>query len=385
MSLINIVRDNTDPFYRYKMPPIQCKIEGRGNGIKTAVVNLTDVAKTLNRPPAYLVKYFGFELGAQTSMNETTDRYLVNGAHDKDKLQDTLDGFINKFVLCGSCKNPETDIVVKKGDVLIRECKACGVKSDIDPQARLSSYILKNPPKKITKGTAAANVGGATIADLVEDTRKVSVDDESEQDPQFSDKIEQEALDLLTKKVLVKQDDWSVDMSAEAIAARAKLSGDANPADNKYDEFGEWVLGQDAVPSDIEIFKKLVALGIEDQEKTCQVLAQTLFDENIVGEIKSHEEFLKKVVQGYEHQLEFLGGLERFLGLQHPDLIPKLPKILFELYDLDIVGEDALHKFGTTVSKKYVGDKKLSKKVRRAAKPFMTWLETAEEEESDEE
>ena len=102
MSFINICRDNTDPFYRYKMPPIQSKTEGRGNGIKTAIVNLAEVARALNRPPAYLVKFFGYELGAQTQI--LNDRYLVNGAHDSNELQDSLDGFINKFVLCGSCK-----------------------------------------------------------------------------------------------------------------------------------------------------------------------------------------------------------------------------------------------------------------------------------------
>ena len=41
-----------DQFYRYKMPAVQAKIEGRGNGIKTNVVNMVDVAKALARPPA---------------------------------------------------------------------------------------------------------------------------------------------------------------------------------------------------------------------------------------------------------------------------------------------------------------------------------------------
>ncbi|KAM9885942.1 hypothetical protein OXX79_014522, partial [Metschnikowia pulcherrima] len=67
MSFINICRDNTDPFYRYKMPPIQAKVEGRGNGIKTAIPNLSEVARALGRPAPYLVKFFGYELGAQTT------------------------------------------------------------------------------------------------------------------------------------------------------------------------------------------------------------------------------------------------------------------------------------------------------------------------------
>ena len=38
-------------------------------------------------------------------------RYIVNGAHESAKLQDMLDGFIRRFVLCPECENPETDLV----------------------------------------------------------------------------------------------------------------------------------------------------------------------------------------------------------------------------------------------------------------------------------
>ena len=54
-------------------------------------------------------KYFGCELGAQTQMSG--GRYIVNGAHEGSKLQELLDGFIRRFVLCSECENPETDLV----------------------------------------------------------------------------------------------------------------------------------------------------------------------------------------------------------------------------------------------------------------------------------
>jgi translation initiation factor 5 len=45
-----------DPTYRYKMPKLITKIEGRGNGIKTVCVNMVDVAEALNRDPSLPTK-----------------------------------------------------------------------------------------------------------------------------------------------------------------------------------------------------------------------------------------------------------------------------------------------------------------------------------------
>lgn len=56
-------------------------------------------------------KFFGCELGAQTQFDYKNDRYIVNGSHDGNRLQELLDGFIRKYVLCKECDNPETNLV----------------------------------------------------------------------------------------------------------------------------------------------------------------------------------------------------------------------------------------------------------------------------------
>ena len=130
------------------MPAIQSKIEGRGNGIKTNIPNMVDVAKALARPPTYTTKYMGYELGALTKCDEKSGTYIVNGAHSAQVLAQHLEGFIKRFVQCHSCGNPETVINITKKDTIQLKCKACGFVSDVDMRHKLTTFILKNPPEK---------------------------------------------------------------------------------------------------------------------------------------------------------------------------------------------------------------------------------------------
>ncbi|XP_059280380.1 probable eukaryotic translation initiation factor 5-1 [Lycium ferocissimum] len=149
MALQNIGAGNKDDaFYRYKMPRMITKIEGRGNGIKTNVVNMVDIAKALSRPASYTTKYFGCELGAQSKFDEKTGTSHVNGAHDTAKLAGLLENFIKKYVQCYGCGNPETEILITKSQMLTLKCAACGFLSDVDMRDKLTTFILKNPPEQ---------------------------------------------------------------------------------------------------------------------------------------------------------------------------------------------------------------------------------------------
>ncbi|KAI3462579.1 hypothetical protein Pfo_019242 [Paulownia fortunei] len=148
MALQNIGASNSDDaFYRYKMPKMITKIEGRGNGIKTNVVNMVDIAKALARPASYTTKYFGCELGAQSKFDEKTGTSLVNGAHDTAKLAGLLENFIKKYVQCYGCGNPETEILITKNQMIQLKCAACGFVSDVDMRDKLTTFIVKNPPE----------------------------------------------------------------------------------------------------------------------------------------------------------------------------------------------------------------------------------------------
>ncbi|MCL7042615.1 hypothetical protein MKW94_004263 [Papaver nudicaule] len=153
MELQDIGAGNSDDaFYRYKMPKMLTKIEGRGNGIKTNVVNMVDIAKALDRPASYTTKYFGYELGAQSKFDEKSGVAIVNGSHDTAKLAGLLENFIKKYVQCYGCGNPETHIIITKTKTVQLKCAACGLVSDVDAREKLAAFIVKNPPDQKKEG-----------------------------------------------------------------------------------------------------------------------------------------------------------------------------------------------------------------------------------------
>lgn len=170
--MINIGGDPNDASYRYKMPKLVTKIEGRGNGIKTVIVNMSDIAKALHVSTAYPTKFFGFELGAQSKYNESTDRAIVNGSHNAGDLATTLNKFIERYVLCPRCKYPELkhDIQVRKGRIEI-DCAACGYNGDLNWNHKLVTFIFKDKDqkkknKKKDKGKKDKRKAKETVAEI---------------------------------------------------------------------------------------------------------------------------------------------------------------------------------------------------------------------------
>ena len=87
-----------------------------------------------------------------------------------------------------------------------------------------------------------------------------------------------------------------------------------------------------------------------------------------------------------KHEKALLGGIERFIGLRgqkNAKFYDQTSKILMVLYNEELVTEDVLSKWGTKASKKYI-DLPTSKKVRKSAETFLTWLAEAESDDESE-
>ncbi len=411
-GMINIRRDVKDLYYRYKMPRLVSKIEGKGNGIKTVVSNMVDIAKALNRPPSYVTKFFGSEVGSLTVCDEKAARYIVNGAHEAEKLQNILDAFISKFVLCTSCENPETDLSVSRDGTIYRNCKACGHRSTVDMAHKLCTFIQKNPPPKPKKvGNAnkgATSSGDAALAGEAVDAgeRGEHVGDKEEEGMIAPEGIE-EGFIRTSNGFAEDDDDWAEgdeeDRDAElaGLSARVRDSLALSKSKKKtsketgedyatLDAFSWWLEQQ---PNSLSNDAVLAEIGERDlrDDRALAVLLQTLCKpEGLMATLQSRLPLLQKLCHGPRGIKALLGSFERTVGVHHPSLLSAFPGLLQFVYNADLVDEEDVLAWNSKISGRYV-DEVTAKKVRKAAEPFVNWLQNADsegedsEEESDEE
>ena len=387
------------------MPRIIAKVEGKGNGIKTVIVNMPEVAKALSRPPTYTTKFFGCELGAQTQVDLKNDRFIVNGSHDAPKLQQLLDIFIKKFVLCPECHNPETCLTVsQKKQTIGQRCIACGYNGMVDMRHKLTPFILKNPPDM----DPAATPTKATKKEKKQLKKKSDKDDDraspeaNAQEQMAAQRASGGVIDAPPEIRNAEEDDedWGEDFSEDAVRQRMEELSEAakqmaftddleKTVEERLNMFYHFVKNKINSSEGVNgAMKEIVseAERLEVNDKATMVLVELLLNNKILQQLKQYKVlFLKFCYENDKAQKYLLGGLEQLVGNVHKDeLLPKMPHILKTLYDLDILDEKVIIDWGEKVSKKYV-DKKLAQEIHDKSQPFIKWLKEAEEEESDSE
>lgn len=230
----------------------------------------------------------------------------------------------SQFVLCGSCKNPETIYTITKSEDVIRDCKACGARSPVDLRHKLTTYIVKNPPpapKKIKGLKTGAEVSTAANAEAINGTSKKdgSGEDEPEDgaDGQANVEVDESEIPDFEDRP-DDDDDWAVDVSPEAVKARERalsaqlknsliLGGqdgdeggdDDEDADSPYGQFKVWIDEQKKTSADQlddkTVYAKAKELGIEKKHKAVLVISEGLFGEDVLKEIPRYTAMLQKV------------------------------------------------------------------------------------------
>lgn len=399
-----------DQFNRYKMPPVVGKVEGRGNGIKTRIVNCFEVARALHRPPGYVCKFFGCELGAQTKIDDNAGVYIVNGAFQQNVLMDTLKKFIDMFVLCTNCNLPETDLKLKKNGNITQACNACGTEALCDMTHKLCTYIANNPPdgkKKKSEGKKDKAARRALKAKKSNpDAPPPEEDDErakrkaakkaakkaAENGEPLGMSAELEFDEADFANVGGADDDaddddvqWSVDTSKEAQEARMRELGAAAS-----------ILERAPVEDERDMALKLRAY-IDDGKKPSKVLSKStkifgdddaiqgimmaaVVDETLATMADSIQERAVPVLQhlGEPMQVEaqnaFLDYLD-WAGARDKKMLSVLPHILKLAWEADVVEEEHIFKWYRKMDGRA--------DVREAVKVIIDWLENDEESDED--
>ena len=170
--IINIsgVKPVEDPSYPYKMPSVIGRIKQRGHGFKTVIVNISNLASSLNRHPSEVNQFFGYEMGATTTYDRENDRAVVIGAHSDLELQDCVHKYIEKFVLCPSCRSPKTTYNISEGCIWYH-CAACKRANEdmVDRNHKLCIYILtkhKKTNKRREKQGSEEDIINVSMDDL---------------------------------------------------------------------------------------------------------------------------------------------------------------------------------------------------------------------------
>lgn len=376
MSMLNINPDTDDPFYRYKMPALVAKKEGRGNGKKTILANVTDLSLSLSRPPTYITKYFGCVLGAGTSWQIEADRYQVNGYYEAPDLQQKLFDFIREFVLCDSCSNPETVLSVRENKIYSK-CKACGHQGFLKNQGhKLNNFIINNPPAKNKKDKKAKGEAKGAHAEGGE------VDTEFDMPaPEHEEEMD--------------DDDWAEDTSAEAVEKRLKsmVNGlgdgikeslvdiDTLSDEERFEMFHKFLQEQ---PKERSVWNKVIAEGERLKFPKHCILALTdwAFDKEMLSQISPMKKLFHPFLQAKKAKKELMGGVEMAIGM-HKSIIESTSDILKKLYKKDYLDEEVLLAWKDKGPTKKFLKKKQSVVVHEQAANFFTWLANHKDDDSD--
>ncbi|CAN6338297.1 unnamed protein product [Urochloa humidicola] len=411
MALQNIGASNKDDaFYRYKMPRMVRKTEGRGNGIRTKIENIADIAKALDRPASYITKYFGYELGAKTKFEQRTSS--VNGAHDTVKLAGLLDNFINKFVQCYGCGNPETKILISDTPMVSLKCAACGFVSGVTDD-KLTKFIKTTEQKggKDTKVMQRAAKGGgnkssdedySTSPCCCQDGGNVGAADDDDGDVQWQTDTSLEAvkqrmkeqLSSVTAELVTLSLDGSEKKQRKQKDSSHKVYGSTKPLDNydkiemtvkanPYKELVEEIkanLGNAVTAAQL---KKVLCSSALPSQDVMNALLEALFDgvgKGFNEEVMKNKEYLAAAVPDEGSQTLLLVAIEVFGSKCSAMALKEIPFVLRTLYYGDVLEEDAILNWYNVA----VASGKNSE-VLQIAKPFVECLQSADYESDEEE
>lgn len=128
---------STDPFYRYK----RSKLDLEFRRDKIIIKNAGKITRELNRDIKLIAKFLNSLISTQIAIKGETieiKKILTEG-----ELDNYFQIFIDNYVLCKKCNNPETSIN-KRNNQIEMNCSACGLTNSFNPKSKIDNIIFNN-------------------------------------------------------------------------------------------------------------------------------------------------------------------------------------------------------------------------------------------------
>ena len=122
-----------DPFNRYKRPSAIITIKNN----KTTIQNIVEIAQSLHTKAPYIMYFIQLDKSVPT-----TAAGEIKSSMTKIDVENLLNAFIEKYIICKQCGLPEL-VIRKETKNLYFSCDSCGKATDI-AENKFTKIIYKD-------------------------------------------------------------------------------------------------------------------------------------------------------------------------------------------------------------------------------------------------
>ena len=127
---------------RFKLPKAEVFYEGN----TTVIKNFDKISEAINREPDLVLKFLLGGLGTAGEMSGP--RAVFQGKIPARSIQDKIKDYIDTYVMCSECNRPDTHLVKKGRQTLIR-CDACGAFRSVKSRKK---KVVQKPSESLKEG-----------------------------------------------------------------------------------------------------------------------------------------------------------------------------------------------------------------------------------------
>ena len=258
-----------------------------------------------------------------------------------------MDLFIDKYVICGSCSNPETKLKTKGGLVRLH-CISCGHETAADAKHKFSDFLVKEIKKTSESGEGKK---------AKKQAKKGKKEEEEEDDASlFKSSTDASAVKQRKKMLLGEQGaskekvvDWKEELR-KSLRSNEILSKER-----------------------IQDFRNKLLLSPDDIAK---LMLEVCVDDPSLRQVLPFAKRFKSYFSDRRSQRSLVTALVELITSKFEDKISKLPNVLKAFYDNDCLEEDVILEWYENAD---VSDDK-SKEAKLSVVGLVNWLKDTEEE-----